>query len=433
MRSGPLRHRWFAWFTATVTSGSIGDEIHRLAIPLLILDLTHDIGAAATLRVVESMPYVLFGAFAGALIDRTEKRRLLSVTAALSILFTIVIPLSVILGFFSLGLLYAISFVLGTLEVVWGITSDFSVVPALVDHDELTDANAVYLTADRVARIVGPSLGGLAIAALAVGSTFGSANALWLSAILYVPSLVVFLRMPPLNDVDPAAVAPLTVANIRSEVGEGFTFIWRSGVLRALFVLMFISNLGSQGMNTLLLFVLREEYRLDAVTIGLALSFTGVIQIFGSAFAPRLARGRPLGQTMLIVVSVAALSSAAAAFARTWQTVLLAVTGRQLAWSAHIVYAFLPRQREVPAGLRGRVNGAFRTLILISNTASPALLSTIASAYSTSAAFAAAGALGILSVGVSALGPLRHYDIRDASEAAEAAEPAAESEPTPAD
>jgi len=84
-----------------------------------------------------------------------------------------------------------------------------------------------------------------------------------------------------------------------------------------------------------------------------------------------MARGRPLGLTMLIVVTIAALSSGMAAFARTWPAVVLAVTGRQLAWSAHIVYAFIPRQREVPAGLRGRVNGAFRTLILISNTASP--------------------------------------------------------------
>jgi MFS family permease len=433
MRSGPLRHRWFALFTATVTSGSIGDEIQRLALPLLVLDLTHDIGAAATLRVIETVPYVLFGAFAGALIDRSEKRRLLAVTTVLSFIVTAFIPISVDLGFFSLGLLYALTFLLGTLEVVWGITADFSIVPALVQADELTAANATYLTADRVARIVGPTLGGVAVGALAFGSPYGSANALWLSAFLYLPSFVVFLRMPPLNDVDPASVAPLTVANLRSEVGEGFTFIWRSTVLRALFVLMFISNLGSQGMNTLLLFVLREQYRLDAVTIGLALSFTGLIQIFGSAFAPRLARGRPLGRTMLYTVTVAALASGAASFARTWPTLVLAVTGRQLAWSAHIVYAFIPRQREVPAQLRGRVNGAFRTLILISNTASPAFLSTIAAAYSTSAAFAAAGILGLASVAVSALGPLRKYDIRDAPEEAAAVEPAAESESSPAD
>jgi len=136
---------------------------------------------------------------------------------------------------------------------------------------------------------------------------------------------------------------------------------------------------------------------------------------------------------MLFVVTFAELSSGVATFARSWQLVVAAVTGRQVAWSAHIVYAFIPRQREIPAELRGRVNGAFRTLILISNTASPALLSTIAATSGTSAAFAVAGALGLAAVGVSALGPLRHYDIRDPEAAAEAAEPEAEAEPTPAD
>ena len=171
MRSGPLRHRWFALFTGSVTSGSIGDEIARLALPLLVLDLTHDIGAAATLRVVQSVPYILFGAFAGALIDRSDKRRLLAVTTVLSIVITVAIPISASVGLFSLGLLYVLAFLLGAVEVVWGITADFSVVPALVDADELTAANATYLTADRVARIFGPVIGGFAIAAF----TFGGA------------------------------------------------------------------------------------------------------------------------------------------------------------------------------------------------------------------------------------------------------------------
>src|SRR5258707_8086985 len=103
MRSGPLRHKWFALFTATITSGSIGDEVMRLALPLLVLDLTHDIGAAAILRVVETIPYVLFGAFAGALIDRSDKRRLLLVTTILRIPLTTAIPLAVPVAAFSIG------------------------------------------------------------------------------------------------------------------------------------------------------------------------------------------------------------------------------------------------------------------------------------------------------------------------------------------
>jgi len=50
--------------------GLIADEVARLALPLLLLDLIHSIAAAATLRVVQSIPYILFGAPAGALTER---------------------------------------------------------------------------------------------------------------------------------------------------------------------------------------------------------------------------------------------------------------------------------------------------------------------------------------------------------------------------
>src|SRR5437899_11976776 len=101
MRLGPLRHPWFAAFAGSVGLGGLGDEVARLALPLLILDLTHSITAAATLRVVQSIPYIVFGAPAGALIDRADKRRLLIACDAASALLTVTLPLSAIAGFFS--------------------------------------------------------------------------------------------------------------------------------------------------------------------------------------------------------------------------------------------------------------------------------------------------------------------------------------------
>src|SRR5439155_23684914 len=61
MRLGPLRHPWFAAFSGSVGLGGLGDEVARLALPLLILDLTHSIAAAAALRLVQALPYVFFG------------------------------------------------------------------------------------------------------------------------------------------------------------------------------------------------------------------------------------------------------------------------------------------------------------------------------------------------------------------------------------
>ena len=405
MRSGPLRHPWFAGFIGAYGLGAVADEVARLALPLLILDLTHSIAAAAALRVVQSIPYILFGAPAGALIDRADKRRLLIVCDAASAALTITIPLSAILGFFSIEFVFVIGFLLGTVEVLWGVTTDFSVVPALVDEDELTDANSIFFAADRAARVIGPTLGGLAIAA------FGTVSAMWIAALAFLPTLAIFWRMPPLFNTAPAQ-RQLTFANIAREIGEGFAYVWHSPILRWLLVVMSLANLGGVGLRTLILYVLREEQHLDEITIGVALSLSGLAMVAGSILAPRMARGRPMGQSMIWSIVISGLAALASAVTQDWRLITAGFTGREIAWQLFIIYAFIPRQR-VPAQLRGRANGAFRTIVLISNSASPAVLSAIVIVASSAVAFAVAGGLALAASAVAAVTPLRDYAARE--------------------
>lgn len=406
MRRGPLRHRWFTIFVGAFSLGAVADEIARLALPLLMLDVTHSIAAAATLRVVQSVPYILFGAPAGALIDRANKRLLLIACDSASILLTLVIPISAAIGFFSVELVYVIGFLLGTVEVMWGVTTDFSVVPSLVDQNELTEANSIFFGADRFARVIGPTVGGLAIAAI------GNIGAMWIAALAFLPTLAIFWRMPPVYDIDRSDQAPLTVPNVLREMGEGFRYLWEQPVLRWLVVVMSIANLGGVGLRTLILYVLREEQHLDEITIGLAFSASGVALVLGSFLVPRLTRGRPMGQSMVASVFLSGVAALLTAFTGDWRLVTAGFTAREVAWQAFIIFAFIPRQR-VPAHLRGRANGAFRTLVLVSNTASPAVLSAIVVVASSAAAFAVAGGLGILATAIGAASPLREYAVRE--------------------
>ena len=405
MRYGPLRHRWFAAFVGAYGLGTVADEVARLALPLLILDLTHSIAAAAGLRVVQSIPYILFGAPAGALIDRADKRRLLIACDAASVLLTITIPLSAIAGFFSVEFLFVIGFLLGTVEVLWGVTTDFSVVPSLVEEHELTDANAIFFAAERVARVIGPTLGGIAIAA------FTNIGAMWIAALAFVPTLLVFWRMPPLFNTAPAEL-PLTVRNVVGEIREGFSYVWQHPILRPLLVVMSFANLGGVGIRTLILYVLREEQHLDEITIGIALSVSGLVLAVGSVLAPRLGRGRPMGESMIWSIVVSALACFGAAATNDWRLITAGFTAREISWQLFIIYAFIPRQR-VPARLRGRANGAFRTIVLVANSASPAVLSAIVVVSSSAVAFAVAGALSLASAAIASVTPLRKYAARE--------------------
>jgi hypothetical protein len=63
--------------------------------------------------------------------------------------------------------------------------------------------------------------------------------------------------------------------------------------------------------------------------------------------------------------------------------------------------------------LRGRANGAFRTIVLISNSASPAVLSAIVVVSSSAVAFAVAGVFTLVSAGIASVTPLRTYAARE--------------------
>ena len=120
-----------------------------------------------------------------------------------------------------------------------------------------------------------------------------------------------------------------------------------------------------------------------------------------------------MGHSMIAVVLASGFAALAAAFTNDWRLILLCFTGREIAWQAFIIYAFIPRQRDVPAHMRGRANGAFRTVVLISNSASPAALSAIVLVASSAAAFAVAGGLALASAAIATFTPLKEYAVRE--------------------
>jgi predicted MFS family arabinose efflux permease len=234
---------------------------------------------------------------------------------------------------------------------------------------------------------------------------------MWIAALAFLPTLAIFWLMPPVFNTA-ASQSALTVRNVMREIGEGFGYVWKHPVLRWLLVVMSLANLGGVGLRVLILYVLREEQHLDEITIGIALSVSGLAMVFGSVLAPRLMRGRPMGQSMIWSIVVSGLAVACSALTGDWRLITAGFTAREIAWQLFIIYAFIPRQR-VPAHLRGRANGAFRTIVLISNSASPAVLSGIVVVASSAVAFAVAGALAFAAAGVAALTPLRDYAARE--------------------
>jgi MFS family permease len=168
------------WF-ATVVSNA-GTQITNLAIPLTAaLTLGATPVEMGLLAMAGSLPNLLFGLFAGVWVDRTRRRPILiwADLGRAALLGTI--PLAALVGSLTFVHLWMVTFASSTLSIFFTIAS-VAVLPSVVKHDQLVEANSKFALTDSVRSIVGPSTAGGIIQLLS------APKAIFIDALLYVLS-----------------------------------------------------------------------------------------------------------------------------------------------------------------------------------------------------------------------------------------------------
>ncbi|MET3682710.1 MFS family permease [Alkalibacillus flavidus] len=109
-----------------------------------------------------SMPRLLFMLIGGAIADRVNKATIMLLSDLTKGLLLIAVVALLFVDLFSIAVLIGLSFVFGLLDAFFWPASS-SLMPSLVDRDQLTRANSIVQTTQRASTIVGPLLAGLII------------------------------------------------------------------------------------------------------------------------------------------------------------------------------------------------------------------------------------------------------------------------------
>ena len=179
-----LRNRNFRLFWSGNFTSNIGTWMQNVAQGWLVLDLTHDSAFWLGLTgFAGAIPFLIFMLFGGVIADRVDKRRLLLVTQSVMM----------VLAFVLAGLTYwhhirvegvvILAFLTGT-AMAMNNPSYQAMVPKLVKREDLTNAIALNSAQFNMSRILGPTLGGYAMAAFGVAGNF-FLNALSFTAVLF--------------------------------------------------------------------------------------------------------------------------------------------------------------------------------------------------------------------------------------------------------
>jgi MFS family permease len=341
---GPLRrYPAFRRLFVGQTVSTFGSEIAAVAAPYQLYQLTHSTLQVGLLSLCELFPLLTLTIVGGAMADAVDRRRMLLVTEVLLALVALGFAFNASLDHPRVWALY----VLVTLAMSifsLGVPGMNTVIPRLVQQNELAAANAIENVYGSFTNVGGPALGGLVIALLSLKGAY------LLDAGTFVASLWSVWRLPPLPPAHDADRPSLRT------IAEGFRFVMQKRVLLGMFLVD--SNAMVFGMPRAL-FPALQVHRFHAGVGVLGLLYAAP---YAGAFVSSILSGwmgHVRRQGLVIAIAAAVWGAAIAAFGfatSLWLAlVLLAVAGAADNVSAVLRGTIL--WTVTPDHLRGRASG----------------------------------------------------------------------------
>lgn len=298
------RDYWRFWAAAAVSN--LGDGLRLIALPLLALQITTDPLLIAGVTALNFAPWILVGPVSGAVVDRVDRRGLLIAVQLGRGLVLVGFASLVAMDAVTIWSLYAVTAIIAAGETLADSAAQ-AAIPYLVDLPQLERANSRMVSAEIVTNeVAGGPLGGLLFAAAAI-LPFAANAATYLVAALLVS--VVGTNLGPFASPKDRP-AP---QHLRTDIAEGFRFVFTHPVLRPLSVAAALVNLGGGAVGAILVLFAVETIGLSEVGFGLLLGLGAIGGLLGASLAARLVAAR--GRRITIVGTAAVVASGSLALA----------------------------------------------------------------------------------------------------------------------
>jgi MFS family permease len=242
-----LRQRNFRlyWFGEMISL--IGSWMQSIGQAWLVLDLTHSAWQLSLVGALQAVPILLFSLFGGVFADRWPKRRILVGTQSAALIQALFLWALSTTGTIQLWHIYILALLLGLTNSLDRPTHQAFVVE-LVGREDLPNAVALNSSISTLARIVGPSLGGLIIAASSVTSLF-LLNAFSFLAVL---ASLAFMNGSALHAQPPQQNAQNTQPSTWQRLQQGVAYVWKTPAVLLVIVVVGLALLFGSNFNVFL-------------------------------------------------------------------------------------------------------------------------------------------------------------------------------------
>jgi predicted MFS family arabinose efflux permease len=341
--------RGFRWLLASSWITNLGDGITLAAGPLLVASQTHYPLAVAMAALLQRLPWLMFGLYAGVLADRVSRRAIVITTGLARATILTLLTTSIITHRVDTAVVLAALFLFGVNET-FADTATTTLPPMLVDKRDLGTANSRMFAGMNVgSQLAGPPIGA-ALFAAGMALPFISETVCVLAGVL----LITRIRLP-------ARAGRAQASRVRDEVREGWRWLWTHPAVRTLAITIFTFNITFGAAWSVLVLYARQRLGMGAIGFGLITTAMAVGGLAGTASYGWLERRVPLGVIMRGGLIIETLTHLALALTR-WMwlaLIIFAIFGAHaFIWGTTSTSV---RQRAVPTEFQGRVSSVYLT------------------------------------------------------------------------
>lgn len=328
-----------------------GTEIALLAYPLLMLALTNSPAQAGFLTAARTVPFLLLGLPAGALVDRWDRKRVMLICDAGRALALGSVPLAIALNHLTLAQLYAVALIEGTLNVFFNL-AETAALTRIVPREQFPAATALNEISLSAGTTLGPALGGLIF-------SLGRGVAFLADAISFAVSVIsVWFIRTDLRE--PSRVAG--GSSLIEDVREGLVWLLHQRLLRFLALVVGGTVMIESGY-LLVVIILAQRMSASSAVVGLVLGAGGVGSLVGAALSGMVARRMKMGHIALGVHWIWALLLPLYAIAPNPYALAAITAGAFGITPIFFVTQYSYRLALIPDPLQARVNSVFRLLL----------------------------------------------------------------------
>ncbi|MBI3705251.1 MAG: MFS transporter [Rhizobiales bacterium] len=350
---GLLQQRPFVLFWLARLAATTGYQMLALAIGWQVYELTNSAFDLGLVGLIQFVPAVVLTLLIGHAADRYDRRLIVRAAQAICALAAVMLTLAMFAGMLTRDLLFAAVFMIGCARA-FEVPTAHALAPSLVPPPMIARAVAAWTSANQIAIVCGPALGGLLYVASPV-----LVGVVCLCFFAGSIALISFVRAQ-----GPAAHRePPTFASVMA----GFDYIRRKPRLLGVITLdLFVVLLG--GATALLPIYARDILQVGPIGLGLLRSAPAAGALITAIVLSRIPVERHIGRKMFAVVAVYGIATIVFGLSTWFPLSLLALAALGASDAVSIVIRFALVQIETPDAMRGRVSAINYLFVGSSNT-----------------------------------------------------------------